>query len=82
MKLWMVFKGKHATKIRFVIVGIWNTLFGYGIFIGIEKLLTYVFEKRTMAYMTAMVLSNIFVIIMGAELFCRRETSCFQNNRL
>ncbi len=73
MMSWREFKKKHATKIRFVIVGIWNTLFGYGIFIGIERLLAYVFEKRSMAYMTAMLLSNIFAII-NAFIFHRHFT--------
>ena len=73
MMSWKEFKRKHATKIRFVVVGIWNTLFGYGIFIGIERLLTYVFEKRSTAYMTAMVLSNIFAII-NAFIFHKRFT--------
>jgi len=74
---WTEFKKKHAIKIRFVIVGIWNTLLGYGFFIAIERLLTYILEKRSMAYMTAMVLSNIFAII-NAFIFHRRFTFCSQ----
>ena len=59
---WMVFKGRTHNKNQVCHCrDLEHLLFGYGI--SIERLLTYVFEKRSMAYMTAMVLSNIFAII-------------------
>lgn len=50
---------KHQIKIRFFIIGIWNTIFGYLAYVGLDYLLTFVFQKRYVAYMTAAVLSNI-----------------------
>lgn len=63
MMSWMEFKSKHATKSRFLIVGVWNTIFGYLVFIGFDSLFTSLFSKRYVAYMSAAVLSNIIAII-------------------
>lgn len=49
----------NITKIKFVLVGIWNTLVGYGVFWGLDTAFTHVFEKRYVAYMSAMVLSQV-----------------------
>ncbi len=59
---------KHLTKIRFVIVGIWNTIFGYVLFFVLDTLFTHVFEKRYVAYMSAAVLGN-FLAIINAYIF-------------
>jgi putative flippase GtrA len=53
--LWL----KHQVKIRFLFVGIWNTIFCYLAYISLDYLLTFVFQKRYVAYMTAAILSNI-----------------------
>lgn len=57
-----VIKG-HEVKIKFLIVGIWNTVFGYAVFVGLDLLFTQFFEKRYAAYMLAAVLSNILAIL-------------------
>jgi putative flippase GtrA len=37
---------KHHVKLRFLIVGIWNTIFGYLVFIGFDSLFTHLLSKR------------------------------------
>jgi putative flippase GtrA len=54
---------KHQIKVKFVIVGIWNTIFGYLVFVGLDVLFTSLFAKRYMAYLVALLLSNILAII-------------------
>jgi putative flippase GtrA len=54
---------RHQTKIKFVIVGIWNTVFGYLVFVGLDILFAFIFSKRYMVYMSAAVLANILAII-------------------
>jgi putative flippase GtrA len=58
-QLWLA----HQTKWRFLLVGIWNTIFGYSAFVGLDILFTFLFPKRYLAYMSAAVLSNILAII-------------------
>lgn len=53
----------HQVKIRFFFIGIWNTIFGYLAYIGLDHLFTLVFQKRYVAYMSAAVLSNIISTI-------------------
>ena len=60
---WKHFWLKHQVKWRFLLVGIWNTIFGYLAYIGFDYLFTFVFQKRYVAYMTAAVLSNIISTI-------------------
>ena len=55
--------GIHRVKIKFVLVGLWNTVFGYAVFVGLDFLFTPFFEKRYAAYMLAAVLSNILAIL-------------------
>jgi putative flippase GtrA len=57
-KLWL----RHETKWRFLLVGIWNTIFGYIAFVGFDILFTFFFSKRYLAYMSAAILSNILAI--------------------
>ena len=44
-------------------VGIWNTIFGYLVFVGFDSLFAAFFSKRYAAYMSAVVISNITAII-------------------
>ena len=53
----------NRVKIKFVLVGIWNTVFGYAVFVGLDFFFTLFFEKRYAAYMLAAVLSNILAIL-------------------
>ena len=55
--------GIHRVKIKFVLVGLWNTVFGYAVFVSLDFLFTPFFEKRYAAYMLAAVLSNILAIL-------------------
>ena len=57
-----VIKG-HEVKIKFLIVGIWNTVFGYAVFVGLDWLFSLFFEKRYAAYMLAAVLANVLAIL-------------------
>jgi len=50
------------TQIRFVLVGIWNTIFGYGAYVGINYIFTFFFQKRYAAYMSAAILANILAV--------------------
>jgi len=47
---------------RFVVVGIWNTIFGYGVYVALDCLFERVFASRAAAYLSAAVLSNILAI--------------------
>jgi putative flippase GtrA len=64
---------KHQIKIRFFFIGIWNTIFGYLAYVGFDYLLTFVFQKRYLAYMTAAILANIIATI-SAFLFHKHIT--------
>ena len=57
--LWLT----HQTKVRFVLVGLWNTIFGYLVFVGLDYLFNVFFSQRYVAYMSAAVLANILAII-------------------
>jgi putative flippase GtrA len=48
--------------VRFVIVGGWNTVFGYGVFAGANYLLA---DRLPHAYMVASVIANILAISMA-----------------
>jgi putative flippase GtrA len=64
---------KYHEKIRFLIVGAWNTIFGYLVFVGFDILFTSFCAKRYVAYMSAAVLSNILAII-NAYIFHKHIT--------
>ena len=68
-QLWL----KHQIKIRFFFIGVWNTIFGYLAYVGLDYLFTFVFQKRYLAYMTAAVLANIIATI-SAFLFHKHIT--------
>ena len=57
------FVAKHHVKLKFLVVGFWNTIFGYLVFIGFYSLFAHVLSKPYAAYMSAAVLSNILAII-------------------
>jgi putative flippase GtrA len=62
-KSWQQLWQKHQVKIRFLFIGVWNTIFGYFAYVSLDYLFTLVFQKRYLAYMTAAVLSNIIATI-------------------
>ncbi len=53
----------NEVKIRFIIVGIWNTIFGYGVYLILYEYSLTFFVKRYISYMVAIILSNIIAII-------------------
>lgn len=56
-------KTRHQVKAKFVLVGIWNTIFGYGIFCLFDTLFAWLLSTRSAAYMCAMVLAQILAVI-------------------
>jgi putative flippase GtrA len=54
---------KHHVKTKFVLVGGWNTIFGYGVFCLLDTVFSYLFSPRYIAYMSAMVLGRIIAVI-------------------
>jgi putative flippase GtrA len=70
---WKQFWLLHQIKIRFFFIGIWNTIFGYLTYISLDYLLTFVFQKRYVAYMMAAILSNVIATI-SAFLFHKHIT--------
>lgn len=56
-------KTKHHVKAKFVLVGIWNTIFGYGVFCLFDTLFAWLLSSRSTAYMSAMVLAQILAVI-------------------
>ena len=52
----------RGTKIRFLIVGVWNTAFGYGAFLVLYWLFDLFLSPRFMAYMTASIMGNILSV--------------------
>ncbi len=68
-QLWLT----HQVKIRFFLIGVWNTIFGYLVYISLDYLLAFVFQKRYVAYMTAAIISNIIATI-SAFLFHKHIT--------
>ncbi len=54
---------KHQVKIRFILVGIWNTIFGYLVFVLLDTLFSHVFQKRYYAYMTALTFAQIISVV-------------------
>ena len=53
---------KHNIKAKFVVVGVWNTIFGYLVFCLLDTIFAYLFTKRYVAYMSAMVLGQILAV--------------------
>lgn len=56
-------KIRHQVKTKFVVVGIWNTILGYGLFCLFDTLFAGVFSTRSVAYMCAMALAQILAVI-------------------
>jgi putative flippase GtrA len=58
---------------RFLIVGGWNTIFGYLVFVLLETLFSKILFPRYVAYMSAMVIGQIIAVI-NAFIFHRHFT--------
>ncbi len=66
-------KTSHQIKTKFIIVGIWNTIFGYGLFCLFDTLFAWFLSSRPAAYMCAMVLAHILAVI-NAYIFHKHIT--------
>jgi putative flippase GtrA len=53
---------RHQLKIRFLLVGLWNTLFGYAVFLLLNELCSLFLSPRYVAYMTASVFGNLLAV--------------------
>jgi len=56
-------KTRHQVKVKFILIGIWNTIFGFSIFCLFDTLFTWLFSTRSAAYMCAMALAQIIAVI-------------------
>ncbi|NQT03087.1 MAG: GtrA family protein [Planctomycetes bacterium] len=54
---------KHQVKAQYVLVGVWNTIFGYGIFCLFDTLFAWLLSSRSRAYISAMVLAQILAVV-------------------
>ncbi len=54
---------KHETKLRFVVVGAWNTLFGYFVFVLLDEIFSSFVQRPQIAYMSALVLANVIAVL-------------------
>ena len=61
----MVFElsAKDRVKAKFVLVGVWNSAFGYGAFCVLDTLFAQLFSARAAAYMCAMAIGTALSII-------------------
>ena len=64
---------RRGTKTRFVVVGVWNTIFGYCAFALLDTLFSAALHPRYVAYMLAMCLAQILAVI-NAYIWHRRVT--------
>jgi putative flippase GtrA len=60
-QLWL----NHQTQVRFILVGIWNTIFSYLVFVALDYLFNLFFTPRSVAYMLAALLTNIIAVTLA-----------------
>lgn len=73
MRSWKSHFNKRQRPIKFIIVGFWNSVFGYGMFYLLDTLFLSLFQVRYMAYMSALTLAQILCVI-SAYLFHKHIT--------
>ena len=61
-KLFSVYS-KHKTKFKFLLVGGWNTVFGFVIFVLLYKIFKSIFEIDYFAYTSAQIFGTVLAII-------------------
>lgn len=64
------FLKRQRKEIRFVVVGLWNTVFGYLVFLLFVELSSRIFSLPQLAYMVGFILANV-VAILNAFFFHR-----------
>jgi len=70
---WKELWHNHQVKIRFFFIGVWNTIFGYLVYISLDYLFALVFQKRYVAYMSAAIAANV-IATTSAFLFHKHFT--------
>ncbi|MDP2853977.1 MAG: GtrA family protein [Smithellaceae bacterium] len=60
---WYSRSRNHQRPLKFLLVGIWNSIFGYGMFYLLDTLFSQVFTTRYMAYMSALTFAQLLGII-------------------
>lgn len=60
-RIWL----NHETEVRFILVGVCNTILSYLIFVGFDSLFNLFFSPRYIAYMLAAVLSNVIAVTLA-----------------
>jgi putative flippase GtrA len=64
---------KHHVKVKFVVVGAWNTVAGYLFFVLFDIVFSRIFVVKYLSYMAAMIVANI-VSVINAYIFHRHVT--------
>lgn len=59
---------RHQVKLRFLAVGVWNTIFGYLAFFFLESVLSLSLGRGAHSYMPAIVMSNFLAMLMAYSL--------------
>ena len=54
---------KDEVRVKFILVGIWNTIFGYLVFFVLDMIFENMFNKRYISYMSAMIFGQIIATI-------------------
>ena len=73
LKPWQSRIQNQQRPLKFFLVGIWNSIFGYGMFYLLDTLLSQVLTVRYMAYMTALTFAQLLGII-NAYIFHKHIT--------
>ena len=63
LKPWQSRIQNQQRPLKFFLVGIWNSIFGYGMFYFLDTLLSQVLTVRYMAYMTALTFAQLLGVI-------------------
>ena len=54
---------KNTTEARFLVIGIWNTIFGYGAFFLLDDLFYYTLSNKRFSYVVAMIVAQILAVL-------------------
>jgi putative flippase GtrA len=63
----------HNVKLKFLLVGVWNTVFGYSLFVLLNIFFSSIFKYGFSSYMSAMLTSQV-ISILNAFLFHKSLT--------
>ncbi|OPY79188.1 MAG: GtrA-like protein [Syntrophorhabdus sp. PtaU1.Bin153] len=56
---------RHGVEVKFLLIGGWNTIFAILCFSLLDTVFSYIFSLRYVAYMSAMVLTNLLSVMMA-----------------